>query len=167
MARYSADFKNAIITKILSPDSKSIRSVASENDIPIGTVLNWLSKKNIPMEKYKSKLKTTDEALEDSLQEKLKIILDVASMSDDEVSAYCRQKGIYPDDIEIWKQEMLSNLDSRNKKLLDKENNNLKVKIRELQAELKCKDKALAEASALLILKKKARIIWADQEEEK
>ena len=167
MTRYSNSFKDAIINRILSPDSKSIRSVAAENDVPIATVLNWLNKKEIPMEQYEKKLDVCSEAIEESLQLKFKIILEVASMTDDELSAYCRQKGIYPEDIDIWKQEMMSNLDSRNKKILDKENSSLKIQIRELQAELKCKDKALAEASALLILKKKAKIIWADHEEEK
>ena len=33
MARYTEEFKNAIITKILSPNCKSIRSVATENKI--------------------------------------------------------------------------------------------------------------------------------------
>ena len=167
MTRYSTAFKDAIIGRILSPDSKSIRSVAAENDVPIGTVLSWLNKKEIPMKKYVDKLDKVDKGIEESLQTRFEIILESASMSDEELSAYCRQKGIYPEDIEIWKQEMMSNLDSRNKKVLDEENNSLRIRVRELQAELKCKDKALAEASALLLLKKKAKIIWADQGEEK
>jgi len=167
MARYSEAFKDAIITRILSTDSPSIRSVAAENDVPIGTVLNWLSKKDIHMKNKESNLKPTKEVIDDSLQDKFKIILETASMSEVEMGAYCRTKGIYTQDVEVWKQEMLTNLDSRNKKKLDKENNDLKVKVRELQSELRCKDKALAETAALLLLKKKARIIWEVDEEER
>lgn len=166
MARYSESFKNAIITKILSADSVSIRSVAAENGVPIGTVLNWLKKKEPSMINNKKLIKSASEVVEDSIQEKFKIILETSTMSPEEISAYCRKKGIYIQDIEVWKQEMLTNLDSRNKQRLDKENNALKIMVRELQAELRCKDKALAETSALLLLKKKAKIIWEEQEEE-
>ena len=88
-------------------------------------------------------------------------------MCDEELSAYCRKKGIYKEDLAIWKQEMLSNLDSVGKKRLTKENNQLKMQLRTLKAELQVKEKALAESAALLLLKKKAKIIWGDLEEEK
>ena len=166
MARYSEDFKNAIINKILSPESKSIRSVASESNLPIGTVLNWLKQKNInvPMEKYPPT--ETKETIQSSQVEQFNIILETAPLSAEEVNAYCRKKGIYASDIEVWKQEMLDNLDSRNKKTLERENNTLKVQVRELKQELSCKEKALAESAALLLLKKKASIIWEVPEDE-
>lgn len=154
--RYSEEFKTAIIGKILSPEKPSIRSVASESDIPIATVLGWLKQKNINVamehESEKSKLQIVDT----SISEQFSIILETASMTEEKLSAYCRQKGIYPSDIEVWKQEMLENLDVRNKKTLARENNNLKVQVRELKSELKVKEKALAESAALLLLKKKA-----------
>lgn len=61
-------------------------------------------------------------------------------------------------DIEVWKQEMMDNLDSRNKQRLATENRDLKVKLRELETELRCKNQALAETSALLLLKKKPEL---------
>jgi hypothetical protein len=39
-------------------------------------------------------------------------------------------------------------------------------KVRTLEKELRRKEKALAEASALLLLKKKMDAIWGDQEED-
>lgn len=164
MARYSEEFKTAIINKILSPETTSIRSVAKESALPIGTVLNWLSAKGIDMEIINQKLISTSSrnsstvsssTVSFSQENKLKIIIETYPMSDEELSAYCRKKGIYSKDIEIWKQEMLDNLDFRDKKVLAKENGDLKVKIRELKAELRCKEKALAESAALLLLKKK------------
>ena len=41
-----------------------------------------------------------------------------------------------------------------------------KKKIKELERELRRKDKALAEATALLILKKKAELIWGVVEDD-
>ena len=106
------------------------------------------------------------EPIETSPAWQFKVILETASMSPEEVSAYCRKKGIHKSDIEVWKQEMLDNLDSRNKKTLERENKHLKVELRELKQELACKDKALAESAALLLLKKKARVIWETLEAE-
>ena len=167
MTRYSKDFKEAIINKLQSPETKSIRSVANEHDLPIGTVLNWLKQKGVTIEMLEQPLDEITDIIDDSLEEKFKIILETSSMSEEEIGAYCRQRGFYTKDIEIWKQEMLDNLDSRNKKSLAKENGELKIKLRELTAELRCKEKALAESAALLFLKKKAQIIWQEIEEEK
>ena len=164
--RYSEDFKTAIIAKILSPEKPSIRSVASENDIPISTVLSWLKQKNINVTMTQESNEPPKSVDDNSLSEQFNIILKTASMPEEELNAYCRQKGIYPTDIEVWKQEMVDNLDTRNKKALARENNTLKVQVRELKSELKVKEKALVESAALLLLKKKARIIWEDQEDD-
>jgi transposase-like protein len=166
--RYTEEFKLAIINKILSPETTSIRSVAKENDLPIATVLTWLKQKDIDMSMKKC---SSDESesrnhIEDSYVKKFNIILETASMSPEEVSAYCRRKGIYESDIAVWKQEMLDNLDSQNKRSLAKENKGLKIQLRELKSELKFKEKALAESAALLLVKKKASIIWGDLEDE-
>lgn len=166
MTRYSEAFKTAIIAKILSPEKPSIRSVANESSIPIGTVLSWLKQKNINIAMSHELEESQKSVDENSLSEQFNIILKTASMSEEELSAYCRQKGIYPTDIEIWKQELLDNLDARNKKTLASENNKLKVQVRELKSELKLKEKALAESAALLLLKKKAKIIWGDHEDD-
>ena len=42
----------------------------------------------------------------------------------------------------------------------------LKHKIKQLTQELNRKDKALAETAALLVLKKKANLIWGEDEED-
>lgn len=54
--RYSEEFKSAIIDKILSPDTKSIRAVARDNDLPIATVVGWLRVKGIDMERINQHL---------------------------------------------------------------------------------------------------------------
>lgn len=44
ITRYSEDFKQVVINKLLSSDSPSMRSVAKEYDIPIATLASWLQK---------------------------------------------------------------------------------------------------------------------------
>ncbi len=87
-------------------------------------------------------------------------------MNEAELSTYCRRKGLYSDQIDGWKQLCLK----ANKPFPAKIN---QAKIRrqaqenkQLKTELRRKDKALAETAALLVLKKKVRQIWGDQEDE-
>ena len=167
MTRHSESFKDAIVNKIVASDSVSIRSVAKEYSIPIATVLGWLRQAKSDPAISRRLDNIMQEETELTVENKFKILIESAAMSAEELSAYCRSKDIYVQDIDIWKQEMLDNLDSRNKQLLTNENRSLKIKLRELESELRCKEKALAETSALLLLKKKARIIWGDDEDEK
>ena len=87
-------------------------------------------------------------------------------MNEAELSTYCRRKGLFPEQIKDWKQLCLN----ANKPLQTRAN---QAKLRrqaqenkQLKAELRRKDKALAETAALLVLKKKARQIWGDPEDE-
>jgi transposase-like protein len=99
-----------------------------------------------------------------SAQEKFRIVVETAQLNEAELSAYCRERGFYPEQVKQWQQACMSGVDKPSKpqqppqKLseLSKEN-------RRLQSELKRKEKALAEAAALLVLSKKAQAIWGDK----
>src|SRR3546814_4545595 len=89
---------------------------------------------------------------------------DVCS-SDLERSAYCREHGLYPEQLEAWKQAfeaMDAGSTSADKAQLTAE----RKKSRKLEKELLRKERALAEAAALLTLSKKAQAIWGDGEDD-
>ena len=73
-----------------------------------------------------------------------------------------REKGLYSVDIERWRVEIMDALGKKPKKGDPKDR-----RIRDLEAELRRKEKALAETAALLVLKKKANDIWGENEDEK
>jgi len=90
-----------------------------------------------------------------------------ASMSEAEISEFCRNKGIYPHMLETWKQACLKNIDkSSNTNTLEKAKKALMDEIKSLKKEIRRKDKALAETTALLVLKKKAQQLWGEPEDE-
>ncbi len=117
MTRYSEEFKTRIIEKLLLPETKSIRSVATEHGLPVGTVLNWIKKRNIKIPMSSNSLDDLKKLESEHLKnaEKFKILLQTASMTPEALSIYCRERGIYTTDFELWKQEMLDNLDSNNR----------------------------------------------------
>ena len=81
------------------------------------------------------------------------------------ISQYCREKGLYPEQVAAWKQHCLEGFDSapeRQKKEQQQSNTDRK-RVRHLEKELRRKDKALAEAAALLVLRKKLNAFYGDE----
>ena len=98
-----------------------------------------------------------------SPEEKLKIVNEAASLSNVELGAFLRSKGVHETHLEQWRMQMLGGLGKTEKK--PKTNSTETKRIRELEKELKRKDKALAETAALLVLKKKVQEIWGDEDD--
>lgn len=103
-----------------------------------------------------------------SAQEKLKAVIEYEGLSGDKQGEYLRREGLQSEHIGAWKKSMEAGLASgggvdvaaRSEGALDKK------KIKELEKELHRKDRALAETTALLVLKKKADLIWGSGENE-
>lgn len=87
---------------------------------------------------------------------KLAVIIETAPMSEAEISQYCREKGLFCEQIQQWKLDCLagfqtSGVHTKTIKLLVKAD---KAEIKSLKRELNYKEKALAEAAALLVRRK-------------
>ena len=95
-----------------------------------------------------------------SAADKFTVVLETAGLNATELSAYCRQKGLYPEEVDRWRQ---ASQDSNEKPVLTmKEQKGLEKlraqdqrEIKQLKQELRRKEKTLAEAAALLMLRKK------------
>lgn len=92
------------------------------------------------------------------------IIIETSLLNNNDLSEYCSRKGIYAEEIEVWKKAFVTGETDEQSKLKQE----LKEKDAELKStkkELNRKEKALAEAAALLVLRKKMRAIWDSDEE--
>jgi DNA repair protein RadC len=101
-------------------------------------------------------------------KDKFLAVLETASLSEIEISEYCRKKGLYPEQIQDWKSacEKANDWNKHSNQQLKKSIRKEQTKIKYLTSELTRKEKALAETAALLVLKKKAQAIWGTGEEE-
>ena len=75
---------------------------------------------------------------------------------------------MYPEQVAAWKQNCLEGIDSapaRQKKEL-KQSKADRKRVKHLEKELRRKDKALAEAAAILVLRKKLNAFYGDESEE-
>ena len=90
-----------------------------------------------------------------------------SALSEIELSEYCRRKGLYPEQVQQWRQAcILGQQSARALQQAEKAQSKAdKKRIRQLEQELRRKDKALAEAAALLILQKKLDAYWSNVDE--
>lgn len=101
-----------------------------------------------------------------SAEAKLSHVIAAGSLSEAEISQYCREKGIYAEQIKEWRLAFLEGQiprkqQSRREKAEERKD---QQKIRRLERELRRKDKALAEAAALLVLQKKLQSLYGEEE---
>jgi len=164
VARYSAERKEAILKKLLPPQNMTVAEVAKSEGVSSKTLYHWrdeLRKKGQPVP---GKTLTSDDW---SAEAKLAVIIQTASMSEVEMSRYCREKGLFKEHILEWKADCLGGFESsqsQTKKIKIQAKAD-KDEIKLLKSELRYKDKALAETAALLVLRKKLNALWGGDEE--
>jgi len=103
-----------------------------------------------------------------SAQTKLAIIAETYSMTENELSQYCRAKGLYLEQIKNWRNECMQGFKSSKEQGSEakKQAKEDKLEIKELKKELRYKEKALAETAALLVLRKKLKAFYGEEHED-
>ncbi len=160
--RHSNQFKESILNK-LSQSGLSVRKFAEQEGINLSTLYSWQKQFNTSGLKV-SKVSSTDKW---SSEEKFAAVLETSVLSEIELSEYCRVKGLYPEQIKAWKQACIAgNTTKANKRVKQTpEQKADKKRIKELERELRRKEKALAETAALLVLGKKYDAYWKEKED--
>lgn len=98
-------------------------------------------------------------------EDKLNAVLKAASLSEAELGAFLRREGLHETHLRQWRSRMLEGLHGTSPAGGKAGGKSPEAKrIRQLERELTRKDKALAEAAALLVLKKKVQAIWGDED---
>lgn len=83
-------------------------------------------------------------------------------------NAWCREKGIYPSELERWRLQAMESLADEDipERPSPGEVRQAKQRIKALERDLKRKEKALAETAALLVLSKKLSAIFHESGED-
>ena len=95
-------------------------------------------------------------------------VLITAAMDEASKSAWCRENGVYPQELEQWRtaatQALADPEDATRTRHREKKTDQRRIK--ELERDLRRKEKALAEAAALLVLSKKLEAIFPKDKDE-
>lgn len=165
MSSYSTEYKSAIVSKLLGPKPPSVAELSKKTGIAQPTLYSWLkiARSSEPLDIPKRIKRVSNW----TKKEKLKSLLDTANMSEEQLNAFCRKNGLYATQLEQWKTELMDELgDKGSQQQKTSQIKALETEVNQLKKELLRKDKALAEASAVLFLKKKAQELWGDPEDE-
>lgn len=165
MSFYSPEFKRSIIEQLVSNPGITLLGFSKETGIGRASLYRWMKQFgacSAGLEKRAIRPSGWSTA------QKLRAILETQNLRDEALGSYLRKNGLFFTTLVEWKAEILDEV-KKNKKVntIPASESIYLRKIRELESEIKMKDKLLKEASALLDLKKKAELIWPVVEEEK
>lgn len=158
MKIYTEDFKKSIVQKALANPERSPRHTALEAGLGNSTLYGWIKKYGGNIEKPPNKKSPEDWTAE----ERFNMLLETANLTEEAQGAYCRQKGIYQHQLTQWQEAFMKPKTEINHSKELAELKTLRAENQALKKELNRKDRALAETSALLILKKKASLLWGE-----
>lgn len=159
---YSVEFKKSAVQKYLSRGNRSVNEIIHEIGISPPTIYQWRDQfANVGGMKKPSKPQNR------SVNEKLKALTEFDALPSEKRGEYLRKNGLHEENLNEWRKQVEEAFSTKKKS--SKERQELiaeQKKVKQLEKEILRKDKALAEVSALLVLKKKADLIWGSGEDE-
>ena len=151
MARYGQTFKDRAVARLLPPESAAVELVAREVGVATGTLQRW--REDVQSRPALGRAWTAAARLE--------AVVTTAAMPETGKSAWCREQGIYPAELDKWCSSATAALaDPQDARASPQATRQDRKRIKELERELLRKDRALAETAALLVLSKKVTAIF-------
>jgi transposase len=170
---YSEGFRNRMVERLSGPHAPSATRLADETGVAQATLSRWLKAAGTVAPKMARRDKqsappTSKRSHDLTAEEKVALVLEAAAVPEAELGAFLRRKGVYEAQLAEWRQQVtqgavaaLRGPSKQDRKAASAETR----RVRDLERELARKEKALAEAAALLVLKKKAQAIWGDADD--
>lgn len=163
--RYTDSFKEHALHKAFNRGDASVTSVAEQLNISHWTLKNWMTKarqSKLAGGATRNRAASTRPS-ERTSAERMQLLLDSHGLEGQALGAFCRQHGVFAEQLRQWRQDFeqgLSPAPPAREELRELKHANTK-----LERQLKRKEKALAEAAALLVLQKDFRKLWEGEDE--
>ncbi|MFA5925140.1 MAG: transposase [Methylococcaceae bacterium] len=156
--KYSQEFREQAVQKTLNRGDRTIKEIVDELTINCYTLKHWLNH-------YRPEQMPTNPTAKRppdwTNEEKLHALMASYGLKDEDLNAFYRHQGLFAHHLNSWKNDFINKHSPPNKPKFDKA---LRDEIHQLNQELSRKEKALAEAAALLImLQKKFQAFWAEK----
>ena len=161
---YPKERKEAVLKKMLPPNNKTIKELSVEEGISEATLYNWRN-----AARAEGRLMPDGDSTPHgwNARDKFAAIMETAALNEADLSTYCRERGLYPEQIRQWREacEQANDWDRNQNKKLQQARKVDQKRIKVLEQDLRKKEKALAEAAALLVLEKKLGALWGEKED--
>lgn len=150
--------KNRVVARLLPPESAPLEMVAREVGVRADTLERW---RGDALAKPAAGERIWTAAA------RLEAVVATAALDEAARSAWCRQQGVYPQQLQQWRASATQALaQPEEARASPQQTKHDRRRIKELERELRRKDKALAETAALLVLSKKVEAIFNKGEDE-
>ena len=157
MARYGKDFKDRAVARLLPPESAAITTVSQEIGVSVATLERWRA----------DALSMPARERAWTAAARLQAVIATAAMDEAQRSAWCREQGVYPTELQQWKENATAALSEiPEERASPQETRDARKRVKELERDLRRKEKALAETTALLVLSKQLQAIFQRGEDE-
>lgn len=162
-----------MVRRMLGPEGISATALSKEVGIAQPTLSRWVRDARslgslTPMNNQPRDPRSAKKSNERPAQEKLRVVLDAAKLSGEELGAFLRREGVHTAQLGEWTRTAMAAaeqaLSATRKAGSPAASAATSKRVRELEKELRRKEKALAELAALLALKKKLETLWADED---
>ena len=158
MTQYSTAFKARVLQRLVGPRAISATRLAAEVGVPQVTLSRWLaSARSVPRMTTPQKPWTG--------AQKLRVVLAAHGLSETELGALLRREGLHAAQLEEWRAAAEMALDPPSRRREKAAVHPDTKRLADVERELRRKEKALAEAAALLVLKKKVEGYWGDADD--
>jgi transposase-like protein len=170
--QYSAKFRERMIKKMTGPGGETANALSKDVGVHPSTLSRWLREAKVgPMEEehgHGSNRGKSSGRRRWTPEEKIRLFEASAGLGEEELGAFLRGEGLHEAELKRMREEVQQAAAEGLRSKSKKRRKGLTLEQRELRAvkkELKRKDKALAEAAALLVLQGKVRaFLEADEE---
>src|SRR3954462_653938 len=156
---YSTERRAAVLKKLEPPNAVPLRQLAKDEGISEATLHTWRRDA-----RSQGRLLPDADAGPDgwTSRDKFAAVIETAALNEVDLAAYCRQRGLYAEQIQTWRTacEQANDWARASSQRLGQATKDDKKQIKALERDLARKEKALAEAAALLVLRKNAAAIW-------
>lgn len=165
MTRYSEARKEAVLRRMMPPENLPLARVAKEAGVSEQTLYNWRKQAKARGLAVPGNGQTPENW---SSVDKFAVVLETSRLNEAELSEYCRKKGLMPEQVARWRkacEQANARAESQEKEAAANRRED-KTRVKDLERELKRKDKALAETAALLVLSKKYQAFLNKEDED-
>jgi len=97
VARYGKEFKDRAVARLLPPESAPVQTVSQEIGVSVSTLERWLADALSTPARDRERVWTA--------AARLQAVIATAAMDEAQRSIWCRENGVYPTELQQWKDD--------------------------------------------------------------
>lgn len=167
---YTDSFKAKMVQRLSAPNAITAMSLSKEVGVSQSQLSRWLRDARTvdPMAKERRSDRVV-EGTARSAEEKVRIVMEAAAIPPNELGAYLRREGVHEAELAQWRAAAMEAAKTALEggsasKPAGRGSDGRRIK--DLERELRRKEKALAEAAALLVLQKKFNAFMEERDKD-